>query len=205
MARTGNENLIPETSIQGEVGLGYSNKGLNIDVGAYLINTDDKIVWTPSGDSSRPGVWVPINLNETQNKGIEASLSYKIDLGEYKFNASSNYSYALAKDSETDKYLTFVPKHLLNSNLSVSYKKVNLFVQSLFNGQVYTTEDNSDDFIVPSFFIVNVGAEYKLYQKKQNELLLGVKINNLLGEKYMVMPRRPMPQRNFNININYKF
>jgi len=50
-----------------------------------------------------------------------------------------------------------------------------------------------------------VGAEYKLYQKKQNELLLGVKINNLLGEKYMVMPRRPMPQRNFNININYKF
>lgn len=201
----GNENLIPETSIQGEVGLGYSNKGLNFDVGAYVINTEDKIVWTPSGDPNRPGVWTPINLNETQNKGIEASLSYKIDLGEYKFNASSNYSYVLAKDSETDKYLTFVPKHLLNSNLSVNYKKVNLFAQSLFNGAVYTTEDNSNDFIVPSFFIVNVGTEYEILQTQKKQLLLGIKVNNVLGEKYMVMPRRPMPQRNFNININYKF
>ncbi|CAM1340796.1 TonB-dependent receptor domain-containing protein [Tenacibaculum aestuarii] len=201
----GNENLIPETSIQGEVGLGYSNKGLNFDMGAYMINTEDKIVWTPSGDPNRPGVWTPINLNETQNKGIEASLSYKVQIGEYKFNASSNYSYVLAKDSETDKYLTFVPKHLLNSNLSVNYKKVNLFTQSLFNGAVYTTEDNSNDLIVPSFFIVNVGTEYEILQTQKKQLLLGIKVNNVLGEKYMVMPRRPMPQRNFNININYKF
>lgn len=201
----GNPNLVPETAVQGEVGIGYEKNNISFDVGTYLINTKDKIIWTPSGDPNRPGIWVPINLNETQNKGIEATMQYKFNIHNYHFTADANYSYALAKDTQTDKFLPFVPKHLINTNIGVNYNKASLFVQSLYNGKVYITEDNSENFIVPSFFVVNTGAEYEVYKKKNNQLLLGVKVNNLLGEKYVVLPRRPMPQRNFNININYKF
>ncbi|SEE42365.1 iron complex outermembrane recepter protein [Tenacibaculum sp. MAR_2010_89] len=201
----GNLDLLPEISLQGEVGVGYKNKKLSIDIGGYYINTEDKIVWTPSGDPNRPGVWVPINLSKTKNKGIEASFNYNLDYKNYKVVTSINYNYTLAKNTRTDKFLTFVPKHLLNSNLTISYKKASLFFQSLFNGKIYTTEENSEDFNVPSFFLLNTGGEYKVFQKLNKSLTLGFKINNLLGKKYVVLPRRPMPERNFNININYKF
>ncbi|HCE55643.1 MAG TPA: TonB-dependent receptor [Lutibacter sp.] len=201
----GNKNLIPESSLQGEVGLGYKNNQLKIDVGAFFINTKDKIVWTPSGDPERPGVWTPVNLDDVENKGLEFLIAYKKNIAKHAVNFNANYSYTISKDRITKQLLPFIPKHLLNATVGYSYKKISAYYQHLFNGEIYTTTDNITDFTVPYFNVGNLGVNYHLLKTKTSQLVLGVKINNLFNKPYQVLPGRPMPNRNINLNINYKF
>ena len=201
----GNLDLVPETAIQGEIGIGYKNNKFSIDVGSFYISAKDKIIWTPNGDVDRLGVWVPINLSRVDNRGTEISLKYSTSFKNHNVRINANYTHTRAIDRATNKQVIFVPKHILNSNLGYTYKRINVFYQQLFNGKVYTTESNSEDFIIPHFFVANTGVDYKIFNTKTQQLLLGLKVNNVFNEDYITQPRRPMPNRNFNININYKF
>ena len=201
----GNTDLIPETSKQGEIGLSYKRNKTKIDVGYFNIKSKDKIVWTPSGDPNRPGVWVPINIAETQNSGIELLVTESVNLGSHFLSFNGNYSYTLAKNRKTNKLLIFVPKHIFNFSIGYSYRRWSSFYQFMFNGKVFTSEDNIDILSLPSYDISNIGVDYHIVKSKNKNLSLGLKINNLYNEIYVVLPRRPMPNRNFNIHINYKF
>ncbi len=201
----GNENLIPESSLQGEIGLGYKNNNFTIDVGAFYIDAKDKIVWKPGADPERPEVWTPANLDEVVNKGLELVINYKKNIHKHSFNLNANYSYTISKDKNTKQLLPYIPKHLLNGTLGYSYHKISAFYQHLFNGEVYTTTDNLDDYTVPYFNVGNFGVNYNLLKNKVTQLDLGIKINNLFNKPYQVLPNRPMPNRNINFNINYKF
>ncbi|MBL4724537.1 MAG: TonB-dependent receptor [Lutibacter sp.] len=201
----GNENLIPESAYQGEIGLGYKNNQFKIDVGAFYIDSKDKIVWRPGGDPERPGVWIPINLSSVVNKGLEIVLSYHENIENHFFTFNANYSYTIAENKKTNVFLPFVPKHMFNANIGYSYKRLGAYYQHLFNGKVFTTEDNIDMFTVPYFNVGNVGVDYILIKTEKKQLALGVKINNVFNEPYKVLPSRPMPNRNIKININYKF
>ncbi|MCB4798765.1 TonB-dependent receptor plug domain-containing protein [Neotamlana laminarinivorans] len=201
----GNLDLIPEIAAQGELGLGFKNNKFSADLGVFYIATKDKIVWTPNGDEDRPGVWVPINLSEVNNKGAELALSYNGTFHNHKLQFNLNYSYTEAIDASTNKQTIYTPKHLLNFNLSYNYKRFLGFYQQLYNGKVYTTASNSEDFIVPDYAIANAGINFKILHTNANTLQLGVKVNNLFNKYYVIQPRRPMPNRNFNINVNYTF
>ncbi|WP_282121660.1 TonB-dependent receptor domain-containing protein [Algibacter mikhailovii] len=201
----GNLDLKPETASQVEFGVGFKNNQFSIDIGSFFIHAKDKIVWTPNGDPERPGIWVPINISEVKNKGVELVLHYKAIFNKHAVEIDLNYSYTEAIDSETNKQVIFVPKHLANLNMGYSYKRLSFFFQQLFNGEVYTTESNSNDFVVPHYFVSNTGLDYRLLNGAKQQLSLGVKVNNLFDTYYVIQPRRPMPNRNFNLNINYKF
>jgi len=201
----GNDKLIPESSIQGELGIGYKNNQFKIDLGAYYIESKDKIVWKPGGNPDKPGLWSPINLSEVINKGVELVFAYNERINNHFFDIQFNYNYTLATDKVSNKTLTYVPKHLLNGNMGYSFKRWSAYYQHLFNGEVFTTEDNLDMFTVPYFNIGNVGVNYKVINNDKNILDFGIKINNIFNKSYMILPSRPMPNRNFNININYKF
>jgi len=201
----GNADLIPESSLQGEFGLGYKNNGLKVDVGAFYIDSKDKIVWIPGGDPSKPGVWTPINIANVVNKGVELVVSLNKSFENHFFDFNLNYSYTIAKDKDTEKFATYVPKHLANGSLGYSYKRFSAFYQHLFTGEIYTTTDNLENYTVPYYNIGNIGANYKIINKENSQLVLGVKVNNVFNKNYQVLPNRPMPNRNTNININYKF
>ncbi|WP_111707505.1 TonB-dependent receptor plug domain-containing protein [Lutibacter citreus] len=201
----GNLDLIPESSLQGEFGLGYKTDEFKLDLGVYYINSKDKIVWTPGVDPEKPNDWTPINVAEAVNKGIEFTAAVNKNINKHLFNFTLNYSYTIAKDKSTNNYLTYVPKHLTNGNFSYTYKRVSAFYQHLFNGKVYTTTDNLNNYTVPYYNVGNIGVDYKLIQKENKDLSFGVKVNNVFNKEYQVLPSRPMPNRNFNININYKF
>ncbi len=201
----GNADLIPESSLQGEFGVGYKTKAVKFDVGVYYINSKDKIVWTPGGDPERPGIWTPINVAEAVNKGVEFTASVNKAINKHFFNFNLNYSYTIAKDKSTNKYLTYVPKHLANGSFGYSYKRFSAFYQHLFTDEVYTTTDNLDIYTVPYYNVGNVGVDYNIIKTENQQLGLGIKVNNVFNKEYQVLPSRPMPNRNFNININYKF
>ncbi len=202
----GNPNLIPETSHQGELGIGFSTKNLFIDLAYFIIDAKNRIVWTPNGDPNRPGVWTPINLSKSLNQGIELSANIKYNaFKNFKTNLLLNYVYVNAKNTDREELLPFVPKHIANVNFSVSRSRWSLFYQQLFNDKIFTTESNSPNFIVDSFFVSNIGINYKLLQNKKQNLGIGIKVNNLLNTDYEIVQNRPMPGVNYNLNINYKF
>lgn len=201
----GNLNLVAETAMQGELGIGFKNSKIKADLGVFYISAKNKIVWTPNGNPDKPGVWSPINLSNVNNKGVEFVFSYSNNFDENFIDFNFNYSYTEAKNKRTNTFLIFVPKHLLNGNLSYSYKRFGLFFQQVFTGMTYTTESNSKDFVIPHFFVSNIGGDFKILKQHQKQLSIGFKVNNVFNKLYITQPRRPMPNRNFNININYKF
>ena len=144
-------------------------------------------------------------MAEAVNKGIEFTAAVNKLFGKHLFNFNLNYSYTIAKDKSTNNYLTYVPKHLANGSLGYSYKRFSAFYQHLFTGEVYTTTDNLDIYTVPYYNVGNVGVDYNIIKTENQQLGLGVKVNNVFNKEYQVLPSRPMPDRNFNININYKF
>ena len=200
---SGNENLIPESSLQGEIGFVYKANGLKVDVGGFYIDSKDKIVWQP--DEDKPGIWVPLNVDAVVNKGIELTVDYKRTVEKHFFDVRFNYSYTVSEDKLTKKMLPYVPKHLMNASFGYTFKRINAFYQHLFNGKIFTSEDNISLYSVPYFNVGNVGLTYTVIQQKEKTLGVGVKVNNVFNEVYQVLPSRPMPNRNMNININYKF
>lgn len=201
----GNTDLIPETAKQAAVGLVFRKKQTVVELDVFAINTEDKITWIPGGDPERPGVWVPINISEVTNKGIELAGRHQFQLESHRFNLNVNYSYVEAKDKNTGKFLIFTPKHLFNMNVGWSFFRWTSFYQLVYTGKIYTSEDNLDIFSLEAFDVSNIGVDYQLIAAQKTALKIGFKINNIYNEVYQTSPRRPMPNRNFNIHINYKF
>lgn len=199
----GNLDLLPETASQVELGIGYKNKNVFIDLAAFYIDTKDKIVWTPNGDPDKPGIWVPINLLNVVNKGFEASLTLKETLNKHKAEFSLNYSYTLARNKETEKQLIYVPFHNVNANLSYNFKKFSSYYQFLYVGEVFISSDNNPKFKVDEYFVSNLGFDYSL--DKHNKYIVGAKMNNLFNFKYEVVSGRIMPGRHYNFYFNFNF
>lgn len=201
----GNLNLIPETSLQGEIGLGYQNKKFLVDVAYFNINLKNRITWLPGGDSSRPSIWVPVNLEETKNTGLEVLSKFVSDFFDNPLTINLNYTHTNAKNKATNKFLPFVPKQIINTSISYSLKKVSFFLQGAYNSSIFTTQSNSTEFTNNAFYVINLGGNYHINLKNKDSLKLGMKINNVLNHNYNIVQNRPMPGINYHLNINYKF
>lgn len=198
----GNLNLIPESSKQGELGVSFKKKNLNITSTLFYIYINDKILWLPTGGSN---LWRPRNVNDVINKGVETFVSYKKEIGEHIIDFSSNYTFTLAENTETKKILPYAPEHLLNFNINYNYKRFNFFIQSLHQSKVYTNETNLDFYSLDPVNVQNAGVNFNLSTKQTKLPTLGFMLNNIFNKVYYFSNLRPMPGTNFNINLNYKF
>lgn len=201
--QVGNSTLLPEKATQGELGIVFSDKIFKIVASAFYLYLKDKILWLPAGGSN---LWRPINVNEVISKGVETTFSYSASIYEkHKISFNGNYVYTIAKDDETNKILPFVPKHLVNLNTEYSIKRFKLYLQTLFQSKVYTNQINIDFYSLKRLFVNNIGINFNVLNRKNNNLSLGLQVNNVQNRVYYFTNLRPMPNRNFNININYKF
>lgn len=198
----GNKSLIPEHSKQGELGVEFEKYGFKFNSTVFYIDIKDKIIWKPAGNSN---LWTPINLDAAINKGAEVFMSYSKKMGKHSFHFSGNYTYTIATDSETGKDLPYAPKHLLNYNLEYGYGRVKVYLQDLYQSAVYTNRLALDFYSLDALNVINIGTDVTLYNKNKNSLVLGGKVSNLTNELYYFTNLRPMPGRNYSININYKF
>ncbi|XRE44857.1 hypothetical protein ACIVBQ_003061 [Tenacibaculum discolor] len=198
----GNLNLIPESSKQGELGVSFKKKNLNITSTLFYIYINDKILWLPTGGSN---LWRPRNVNDVINKGVETFVSYKKEIGEHIIDFSSNYTFTLAENTETKKILPYAPEHLLNFNINYNYKRFNFFIQSLHQSKVYTNETNLDFYSLDPVHVQNAGVTFNLSTKQTKLPIIGFTLNNIFNKVYYFSNLRPMPGTNFNINLNYKF
>ncbi|MDN3493017.1 TonB-dependent receptor plug domain-containing protein [Winogradskyella bathintestinalis] len=199
----GNLNLDPETSYQIDLGQEIKYKSANLILNAFYIKTTDLIQWTPTSS----GFWSPQNIAETQNYGAEATMEFCYKLKAHDFLIQGNYAYTVSENLETNNQLIYVPYHKANINLAYAHKRLSLFFQHLFTGEVYTTTENISGpfYSVDPYQVNNFGASYKVLKTNTQQIDLSLKVNNLFNTAYENVAFRPMPDRNFNFQIQYKF
>ncbi len=192
----GNFDLKPETSYQLELGQKITFGAATLDVAAFYIASEDLIKWVPGNG----GLWEPSNINNTRNYGVEAVLGYHLKLNTHQsLNFNSNYSYTKAEDLETEMQLIYVPFHKASGRVQYNLYSLAVYFQALYNGEVYTTTDNSDS--VENYTVLDFGAEYSFPWNPR--ITVGGRLKNIFNTYYENVAYRPMPSRNFQLFLNF--
>ena len=193
----GNIELKPETSLQAEIGNEFSFDRFRLNITGYYIDIKDLIRWIP--DDS--GLWRPFNISESYNYGLELFSSYNTELFYNSLNLTGNYAYTRSIDKETGNQLIYTPEHKLTFSAGYQFEDLEIIIQSLYNGSIYTSSDNQ--YELDSYKLVNLGLTYSFPENTGMEL--EVYLDNLLNEKYQSLPSRIMPGRSIRSTLTIKF
>lgn len=192
----GNADLKPEESTQTELGQEVSFKRLKVIGTVYYNRITDMIQWRPI-----TGIWSPENVGDVESYGAELLIEASKKIGVHLFNLTSTYAYTVAKNMDLNTPLTYVPSHKYNANFSYSINNFSFSYQYLFNGPVYTLNDNETQ--LEGYKVSNVGLFY--YFGKMRQSSFGMQSLNCWNESYESVPDRPLPGRNFQLNLIIKF
>ena len=194
---SGNLNLKPESSYQVEIGQEFKFKNTTFSLTNYYIKIQDLLRWSPSSG----GNWTPNNVAKVTTYGAEILVNYNKKIGKNQFDFTSTYAYTISEDEQKKKQLIYVPYHKFTAALAYSYDKLSAHYQYLYNGEVFTSSDNF--YILDDYLVSNVGIDYQFGKKKF--LQLGFDVLNVFNENYQSVSTRPMPGRNYTINLTFNF
>jgi len=190
----GNLNLKPEKGVTGEFGFESKiSKYLTSGLTYYRSDYKQLIQW--SEDSS--GWWRPNNVSSAVINGLE--FENKIFISD-SFDLNVNYTYLMAKDKETHKYLVYQPKNKIDTALK--YHDLNGLIIELkgqFTGVRFTDAANNNK--VKSFFVLGLSVSKKF----KPGLTCFAYIDNFLNRKYQVIKGYPMPGFSFTGGAKVEF
>ncbi len=193
----GNPNLKSEISYQTEMIHRLKYRSIEFTASPFYMNISNMIRWLPTNK----GYWAAFNTNKVESYGIETSLTYHQKIGS-KQNIKGNlgYSYTHSSDSETDKMLSYVPLHKVFGGIDYQYSFINIYIQGIYNGKVFTTQDEDNTQSISSYFVLNSGINFTLLKKYS----LGFRVNNITNSLYSTSAFW-MPKRNFSFfgTINF--
>jgi len=192
----GNQNLKPEQSIETELGQEFYFKGFRIVATVYHNSIRDLIQWKPID-----GTWTPENIGKVKSYGAEFLFEVAKKIGRHNVNLTSTYAYTVSTNEDLNTQLTYVPFHKYNATLGYSFRRISLNYQYLFNGAVYTLNDNHTR--LKEYKVSNVGISCSF--GKDHLSSFGLQALNCWNERYQSVPGRPLPGRNFQVNLILKF
>lgn len=205
----GNPDLLPEEGFTVEFGMAYqqdySNHLLKTELSFYRSQIENWIIWIPS----YRGYWEPCNIRSVLSKGLEYSIQLLGSISEFNYRISGTYGYTSAvnqgdpliwSDESYGKQLVYIPLH--SGNFLVHLGWNNLFLTYQYNAysERFTTSSNDvsrRDRLYP-YFMNNISAG-SIFQLKNLDLSLELKVYNLFNESYHTVLYRPMPGRNFQL------
>ena len=194
----GNPDLKPETAIQGELSQEVQFKFFKVGLTEFYNDITQMIRWIPTTSD----VWRPMNVDKVKVYGGELFANATIKWNnEHLIDLKTGLSYTASVNQETNKQLFYTPYYRSFINVSYWYKSLAVFVQNNYTGKVYTTSDNNEEYIIKPYWLTNSGIEYGFYKRK---VYLKAIVNNLLDAKYTSIDK-PMPGRNYNFQITFKF
>ena len=190
----GNINLKPEKGIVGEMGFDTRiNKYLTSGLTYYRSNYKQLIQWSDNGS----GVWQPMNVSSAVINGLEFENKIFI-LNNLDLNI--NYTYMVAKDEKTHKYLVYQPEQKIDSSLKYNdHKGLTVELKGQFTGIRYG--DAGNDIKVKSFYVFGLNVSKKF---KSGITCFGY-IDNLLNRKYQVQDGYPSPGFSLTGGIKAEF
>ena len=193
----GNLDLKPEVSHQAELGNNFKYRNFKLNLTPYYIKIKDMIRWLPTSN----GYWSPVNTNNVESYGLESQLDFQKEFGNSKTKLSVGYVFTHSKDTDSDRFLMYVPQHKIFGNATYKYRFAEIFVQGMYNGLTYTTSDESLRDAIDPYFVMNAGLNLTFFKNYQ----IGFKVNNIFDEIYETTAYFPLPKRNYSANLLINF
>lgn len=191
----GNPNLLPESSVGGELRFGWEGEKDVLHASAYARYVQDVILWQAGGD----GIWRPSNFGNALYPGFE--LEYRKALGPWTVLGTYTflYSYVLSGNLslKDDRRVPYLPIHRWNGGASYRKGRFALSLDLDYQGLRYRTTDNRA--YLPPLLLAN--ASLRLDTSPSTTFYL--EGNNLLGEQYESTPGYPMP--GFSLTVGFSF
>jgi len=191
----GNPDLKPENSKSAEIGLNFNKGNLAVAGTVFMIKSTDLIQWVPVSQD----YWEPRNVNKATNYGLEISGSYQRSFGAHYIMFDLSYDFTRAIDEETDKQMIYVPENKARALIDYQWKKWRFNYNLQYMGSVFVTTSNSQQ--LDPYWLSDLGIYRNLWGNKVD---VGLQINNVFDVNYQSVAYRPMPNRNFLIQFNFK-
>jgi iron complex outermembrane receptor protein len=207
----GNPELKPEYSWNSEIGLqlpiAVNKTSLEANISLFSNWVDDWILWSPNS----AGLWRPENVDKVWARGIEADLDLLYRVGQWQIGLTINYAYTRSTRTAGDKpetigkQLIYIPDNQLNTQLSLQFKSTRLSYQHQVISARFIDKLNLEE--LPLYQLGHVQLEHSFNLKKA-QLTSFVRIANIFGTNYQIIPMRAMPWQQFElglrINLNEK-
>jgi len=194
----GNPSLRPETGLSGEIGadikwIGRLTTGLTF----YRTQYKDLINWAPIDPLDPWSQWTVANVDRALIYGLECQNI--VDLTD-NLSFGLNYSFQIAKDSNTDKDLIYQPRHKVDQMLTwQDHKGFMCELTGQWTGLRYS--DTANTAKVKGFFVLGLHLS-KTIGKHATYFMC---IDNMLAKKYEVISGYPQPGFTFSNGIKLEF
>lgn len=206
----GNNSLVPEQALSANLAAEWRVStdlfSSRSKIAFYASDIQDWIQWRPT--SFR--YWVPENVARVFARGLEFQQHFNIDLDKVNVSLRAHYAYTKTTDespvAQIDNYsgrqLIYIPRHHGNLLLQVKHNKLYLNAGLELIGQRRTSYNDDQEWFdyLPSYQLLNISSGYHF-----RDFELGFKINNLFDKSYQAVMWRPMPGRNYECVISYRF
>lgn len=180
----GNPELTPETSLNYELGLGYSDseQGLSASIVAYTTDYNDKInrtgrVCLQNVECNYNGTYYPAhqfgytayeNVDKAELRGVEMTLDYQL-LDNLSYRHSYTYTSTEQKSGTyAGEPLNDVARHMFNASLDWQLNdQLNLWAQTNFRSkttgrwQTGTSGSSTNGIQYPAYAFTDLGVAYK--------------------------------------------
>lgn len=207
----GNPDLIPESGWFQEAGLAYDieNEKYKIDlrINAFHRLIKNWIQWIPG-----PTYWSARNIKEVRSSGFEAIAEVQHRMGSLTFKHSASALYAESVslkpafdgDNSVQKQLIYMPLWTAIAQESIGLKDEKLMVNlsGKYNGEVFTTADNSKS--LQPYFLLDVEVISKMNFNKHT-LVVFAAARNVLDVDYQVQASHYMPGISYEAGIQFQF
>tara|TARA_A100001011_G_scaffold194757_1_gene203151 strand:- start:498 stop:2702 length:2205 start_codon:yes stop_codon:yes gene_type:complete len=183
----------PEESVNLEAGIRFSVDTFNAELIAYQ-NDYSNLLGNDLAATGGLGELDPFNAGEALVNGLEMLITTDLmENGDIKIPFSISYTLTNAKfltdfgstqdiwgEVNNGDRIPYIPKHRLNTAISIQTNKFEFHLNSNYNGKFSTTANGSVE--IPAYFILDASMIYKL----RSNLKLKTKFLNLLDEGYAV-------------------
>ncbi|MCC5936403.1 MAG: TonB-dependent receptor [Lunatimonas sp.] len=203
----GNPDLRSETALSGEVGLHHrferEDRGWETRITYYVMRVDDWIIWLPGA-----AYWSPENIREVGSNGVDLVTAVQQHLGSWKLGLTGSWGWTNAvilrpeneSRQEVGNQLPYTPTHKAQLGLDMQRGRMGFYINGQWVGRRFISVDNQN--ALPSYGLLDGGWRYVL-PLKQQRLSLGFQIYNVLNTDYQVLRLRPMPGRNYELNLTF--
>lgn len=185
-----------------EAGGMFHNRGFSAGVNLYYMKYRDQLILT--GEVNHIGEPLADNVPDSYRAGVEFTAGVQIapwlrwdvnatlsrnrikDYTEYLDNYDENWSplYTQTANDIGDTDISFSPDFIAGSNISVSFQRIILSLQTAYVGKQYVTNSGIDRLSLKDYCVNNLRMGYTFRFPSVKTVRVGIAVNNIFNAKY---------------------
>ncbi len=199
-----NDAASPELSVNTELGMRWANQLLSTELIGFF-NNYSNLLGSDLQAGGGSGTTEQFNAGEVRVLGLEfsATTDFAELLGTGKVALPFNINYTFTDATFQNDFdsnfgpwgtvqkgdeIPFIPRHQLNSSLSVNYQSFGLNLNSVYSPQMRTAAGQgaiADDFSTDTYLLFDLSSSYSIH----SDIELFLNVRNLFNNTYIVSDR----------------